>query len=655
MAVCNTFSSITKKSGTFFTFSQYMEDLIKHQAYSTSYRVVPSKYIAMDIDVKDLDNYSFPKLLQDGFENACAQFKSKGEWSPEMSKDVFWYFMFNTSELLSFDDNGYIKEINNVGEINIQSHNEYNGMGYAEIYCHIPNSAKHNSYVISQNLNNDNIGTIEAYEQDVCVGLNNTSNPAFVLNRDYIYVGPKDKESKIYHFSWEKDWQHEKFNTVEVTDEKGNKSKQFKINSLVILYDIYDSDDNTLYTDIPMGLYITGDIDSVIVDNETRGTINNSIDKYVYNEDIYDNGTSYGLRICSRFAYAGDSYIKSDEEFELGDGYLSDISYVLASISTTQQKLDEFINKTYETNNNYKELYEVVKNSKVNVPYIKEVSGRKYWFVNGKMLEEIPTCNHSDDPIDDEKLKGFNLELSITNIDGDDIFDVTKTLEQDIYIKWRTTLDGREITPDKITAHVYVNDSKKEVKDIFKKGDPDLGKMLNLYKYTYKHQPVTNETVLDTLMFDIEARFNGLFDNKYDTVKFVVPTLLMKVPHNADEPLITNGADGCVVNDAILESIPYAEKHLLDSRQYIYDYSTNEDEHLVIAYPYEYGLVDYILDGSGYLYYSKNDSTDLDQFIVGTTKLPLIADYDATQINRQYVLVYDNNPASVTNQKLKFI
>ena len=44
MAICNVFKELTKNNGTFFTFSQYAEDLTINQSNS-SYKVIPSKFM----------------------------------------------------------------------------------------------------------------------------------------------------------------------------------------------------------------------------------------------------------------------------------------------------------------------------------------------------------------------------------------------------------------------------------------------------------------------------------------------------------------------------------------------------------------------------------------------------------------------------------
>ena len=49
------------------------------------------------------------------------------------------------------------------------------------------------------------------------------------------------------------------------------------------------------YKNIPLGIYFTGMLDG------DSNEMTNTITKYVSNDAVYGQGTSYGLRICTRF------------------------------------------------------------------------------------------------------------------------------------------------------------------------------------------------------------------------------------------------------------------------------------------------------------------------------------------------------------------
>ena len=55
-----------------------------------------------------------------------------------------------------------------------------------------------------------------------------------------------------------------------------------------------DGSEEIKYKNIPLGIYFTGTLDNDCI-------MSNQITKYVNSEQIYNQGTSYGLRICNRF------------------------------------------------------------------------------------------------------------------------------------------------------------------------------------------------------------------------------------------------------------------------------------------------------------------------------------------------------------------
>ena len=60
MAICNLFNEFTNYSGNFLMFSQYVEDVTQNFTKNdTNYRVVPSRFIALNIDYTNLDESVF--------------------------------------------------------------------------------------------------------------------------------------------------------------------------------------------------------------------------------------------------------------------------------------------------------------------------------------------------------------------------------------------------------------------------------------------------------------------------------------------------------------------------------------------------------------------------------------------------------------------
>ena len=87
MAICNLFSDLTKNTGNFLMFSQYTEDLTKYAVEQEAYKVMPSKFIAMDVNYSTVRenieenkwnttanglNGDIPRYLQHYFDNSCA-------------------------------------------------------------------------------------------------------------------------------------------------------------------------------------------------------------------------------------------------------------------------------------------------------------------------------------------------------------------------------------------------------------------------------------------------------------------------------------------------------------------------------------------------------------------------------------------------------
>lgn len=171
MAVCNIFNKLSKNTGNFLTFSQYSEDLTKGATQYEAYRVVPSKFIVMDIDYNKISNklksyYSndegsslltgdmnedLPRYFRDYYENGCAYLRSNynGDWNPKLSANMFWNTLYKSEMLTTTENenlNYFINEVRYIGNINIQSYDEKLGEGYSEIYCYIPSESKAYKY-----------------------------------------------------------------------------------------------------------------------------------------------------------------------------------------------------------------------------------------------------------------------------------------------------------------------------------------------------------------------------------------------------------------------------------------------------------------------------------------------------------------------------
>ena len=385
MAVCNLFRKLSKQTGEFLMFSQYAEDLTRNNSQGYNYRVTPSRFIAANIDFSKFNKYvgedlniSFPKYLQNYFENGCAVCRNKEDidWNPEISSNLFWNAMIEGG-LLTFTEEAipsntsdksykyYVNEFKWIGEINIQSYDKMNGAGYSEIYCYIPNSANSTMYGCSERIITNGISSnkniIEGYNIDEF----NDNMLDGSINSDIIYY--PQKTINFYH--------DDKNYGIKILNED-----KFDINCIIVLYDINNIDNKgnstIIYKNIPLGIYLPGCFEDNIITNH--------ITKWVHNSDIYDSGTSYGIRICSRFfATPNSNSIKEVDVNSINSIEFESVSQLLGGMADNLQKMMD-ITKDAVYDSNLKDTLAIFKNSRTNVPYAVDLNGAKYWFINGR-------------------------------------------------------------------------------------------------------------------------------------------------------------------------------------------------------------------------------------------------------------------------------
>lgn len=283
-----------KTDGTFITLSQYLEDLTRYNSEGESYQISPSSYKCFNCNfsewyddriITEISNFEEAIRTLRQSETGCDHEKFTGEFDD--------HFAFLSNETYSDD-------------IDIKSHNLHNGIGYTEIYCHIPE----------------------------CAG----NNPSI------------------------------SFNTI------------------VVYYDVINcqlENNPVTHRNIPMGIYFTGNIRS--------GVMSNSVTKHNFNANTNTTGSSYGLKICSRYVLGGEPNIEFSSDVEYDN-----LSYVLSKMSETQESIQNALNNMIQTHEQYTSLLSIFKNSRTNVPYIKQVNVldentgqirmENHWFVNGRDL-----------------------------------------------------------------------------------------------------------------------------------------------------------------------------------------------------------------------------------------------------------------------------
>lgn len=627
MAVCNIFNALNenKTTGTFLTFSQYTEDMACWNSQSVYYRVVPSKFMAVELNESGLTNDNIAKTLQNYFENGCAVCRSNdNDWNPTKSSSLFWDTMFNQGLI---DDN--ISNIKYVGDINIQSCDEHNGMTYSDIYCHIPSNEKQYTYTVNVIQEDDTISSgnyVEGYTSDE-LGSWGDIDP--IINY---------KTYNSYNFDFD--------------NKTAINASKYIFNSVIVLYDVYNKDEK-IYSNIPMGIYITGSI--------YNEKIQNPVTKFVSNDDIYATGSSYGLRICTRY-----SSVNGDINVSIDNNY-ADLTRVLSQISVSQQKMDDIINTRYNYAQNYKELLSIFKNSRTNVPYIKDINGVDYWFINGKVVQKclVPRiCNNPDGveqsydiddlsiDMDNVQVVGFdNNSLSI-DINGNIIYD-----NGDVNITSSTSTSSSSdgccnCMKDVYSLESFVVDPVISLLDpqttitkilrfrILKNGSADsivspkeVSVDDNAVSFLLNEDP---EGIYYEIPISINSSIVG--ENKYLIKGYNLKVVLKDNTELIDNPYIVftypsyfqlSSEDGFSPNnnDIILQN----------TRKLIKTYTNENHYHVYYAYPKSYGELTSISDSQG---------------------LEYIHDFTRTietHNTAEYYVYKDNNPACVINYTLKFI
>lgn len=399
MAVCNLFNYLDKDTGNFLMFSQYTEDLTRFAIENEAYKIEPSKFVVLDINYSKVEtklnelniyntnlNDDLPKYFQNYFENSCAYLRNnyKDEnnnsiWYPGVSTNLFWKSL-NNIDMISIQSDGddkIIPEIRFIGDINMQSYDSKDGMGYGEIYCHIPTDSPSYKYYTdmfeSKVIENPNT-SLEGYP-DISIG-----------NYSTIYYPEKSIEIDM-----------------ETTSINSTYKESYNFNTIVILYDIkikngeYEWVSVEENSNIPLGIYFAGKFNNTI--------LSNPVTKYITNDDAYGMGTSYGLRICTRFSTTPQSKINI-VDVKTNQGNYSAFCQVMSEMSETHNMMNKVISNIIQQSQDIKDALAIFKNNRVNVPYIREVNGVKFWFVNGKCMGIATTegggsCNCNPASIED--------------------------------------------------------------------------------------------------------------------------------------------------------------------------------------------------------------------------------------------------------------
>ena len=465
MNKCNIFKPLSSPTGEFLMFSQYTDDLTHEESGKSTYRVVPSKFVALNIDLnRAVTEYSNPstgvetrptinvvdgevqmsaddktitgfnsilaQIFQSYYENSISfcrealvnenvidgRTKEQAEQlligdsnNPfEFTNELLWDCL-NTFKLIHYqniDDQNefrYIPEVKYIGDINIHSNRNVDGYNYDEIFCYIPTEADEYKYHLDsydrhvesnlihisgpliQVVNNENKNILGWTDSSYPTGY-----PISIRNIVSTDLGDNNTTSEGYCLGREwpiLDFRGDQNATPVPIHNETDENTKYNVNAIIIYYDVLHSepgeDPEYLHRNRPMGIYFTGDVETIKNEDEVTHQFNNEIIKHVSNNDAYGQGSSFGLRIMSRYVPTPNGTIQTiNTTTETGDyesiaesmGRIADALVDIAGVARTNQELAQ----------TYKDHLAQFRNNRVNVPYTRSVAGKLFWFVNGR-------------------------------------------------------------------------------------------------------------------------------------------------------------------------------------------------------------------------------------------------------------------------------
>ncbi len=456
---CNLFKPIGSGDahvGEFLMFSQYTEDITKEQSMKSGYRVIPSKFVALNLNIDrafngiykepDDPNYRDPEdihvsspiqyddnsgkyfmeigedntthdpiivegcnniisqIFQSYFENANSYIRNHiGEesfhitnWDIEgrsYASELLWRtleewgFIHKETNEAGYE---YYDELMYIGDINIHSNHKVGSYSYDEVFCHIPVNENTYYYRLNQSIEIEGIpyadggGDLNAPLEGWTSATYPINNP--VANRAITYH--EQNYELGYYYRVGGDFPELEFKgKIDPEDFTPTprypvpNNNEYNFNAIIVFYDVLYSEPGEepryLYKGRPMGIYLSG-----AVEDDANG-LANTFTKFISNNDAYGQGASFGLRIMMRYTPTPNNSTYAMEVAAGGHDYET-ITEAMGGIADAIVD----INRTYEDRHNmyqaYKEHLAQFRNRRANVPYVREVSGVPYWFVNGR-------------------------------------------------------------------------------------------------------------------------------------------------------------------------------------------------------------------------------------------------------------------------------
>ena len=456
MNKCNIFKPLSSSTGDFLMFSQYTEDITKQESEKSTYRVVPSKFVALELDLNKLEqsevtpsivrsdtdvsmqwedgtkitglNTILPQIFQSYYENSLSYardiieagdpdniFKDEFGNDIEVSDELLWSCLrqFNLVHDVEFPKETQTRafeEVKYIGDINIHSNRNIDTYNYSEIFCYIPTEADEYYYPIyareekyypvthGQNISGWNV---ESYPQ---------SYPLCIKN----IVSHETSTEGYYVGGYNIDWESQIVPYPRNVDEEGHlkENVEYNINAIIVFYDVLNNepgeDPKYLHRYRPMGIYFTGQgetIDKRGENQEVTGEeipvenvefrLANTFTKYVSNNDAFGQGSSFGLRIMSRYVPTPNSATYTMEVTTESSDYET-IAAAMGLIADAIVDINRSTKENRLMNQAFKDHLAMFKNNRTNVPYPRMVDGKYYWFVNGRNTGQPCTVENNE-------------------------------------------------------------------------------------------------------------------------------------------------------------------------------------------------------------------------------------------------------------------
>lgn len=406
MGVCNLFkkfdSTNNNGQGILFTFSQYAEDLTAQDTLQRDHRVVPSKFVCLDLDINGFAteqsisttndiNTAIPQCLQSYYENKISYLRGlevEGEYTWDaLDSSKFLFDFLKKYKLISEanidqDDptsNKYIPEVKYIGDINIYSNENEQNINYNEIYCMVPSDAMEYTYYLTApgtreySYSFDETPTeLNGWTANYPSGTGLQNDPEF--DSDNVYNTSYD--------AWMQALEPDAQDTEDPTD-----ADSFTFNCIIILYDVISGNDensNPIYMNknLPLGIWFSGPVVGTVGSFDLK----NKVTKFVRSESIFNQGTSYGLRVCTKHIATplGTAVVSEVGDY---DHFHTEFAEVCDEFNRAAVEINNMSAILADQHNNLKEFLAEFVNKRVNVPYIRTINGVNYWFVNGRNTE----------------------------------------------------------------------------------------------------------------------------------------------------------------------------------------------------------------------------------------------------------------------------